>query len=61
MEMKSFKNELLPLVKSGVKGFKCFLIDSGVEVRVLIFMDAKHKQERLNNHNRNSLLLEKRT
>jgi allantoinase len=26
-------HELVPLLRAGVKGFKCFLIDSGVEVR----------------------------
>ena len=25
----------MPLVESGVRGFKCFLIESGVEVRLL--------------------------
>lgn len=25
--------DLQPLVAAGVKGFKCFLIDSGIEVR----------------------------
>jgi hypothetical protein len=30
------KDHLVPLVEAGVRGFKCFLIDSGVEVRGLI-------------------------
>ena len=28
-------NELKPLLEEGVKGFKCFLIDSGVDVSTL--------------------------
>ena len=32
------EEDLVPLVKAGVRGFKCFLIDSGVSFLVLIFV-----------------------
>lgn len=31
----AMKHSLKPLTTAGVKGFKCFLIESGVEVSVL--------------------------
>jgi len=36
--------ELVPMLEAGVKGFKCFLIDSGVEVRPELLMLAHTDQ-----------------
>jgi allantoinase len=34
------QRELVPLLNAGVKGFKCFLIDSGVEVSIKTSSDS---------------------
>jgi len=31
------QEHLKPLIKAGVKGFKCFLIESGVDVSIAVF------------------------
>jgi len=31
--LNDLKDHLVPLVEAGVRGFKCFMIESGVEVR----------------------------
>ena len=37
--------DLLPLLRAGVKGFKCFLIDSGVEVCCLALAESFHAED----------------
>lgn len=36
------QDHLVPLVKEGVKGFKCFMIESGVDVRLVASDDGHH-------------------
>lgn len=41
MTLIANQKDLKPLITRGVKGFKCFLIESGVEVRVTVLADGR--------------------